>query len=72
MSRRYKPRSDKGHPKHRLIPVWQPELDRQGLARTLLLLAQHLDDQQHAEAKPPPDRPNRDDTDPTSERRKSP
>ena len=31
--------------RHRLTPVWKKELDREALARTLLLLAMHLDEQ---------------------------
>lgn len=31
---------------HRLSPAWSAELDREGLARALLLLAMHLDEKQ--------------------------
>ncbi|MDZ5144144.1 hypothetical protein [Microbacterium testaceum] len=30
--------------RHRVIPVWRRELDREGFARALLLLAMHLDE----------------------------
>lgn len=30
--------------RHRLIPVWRQQLDREGFARALLLLAIHLDE----------------------------
>lgn len=31
--------------RHRVTPVWRTELDREGLARALLLLAMHLDEE---------------------------
>lgn len=30
--------------RHRLVPVWKRELDREAFARALLLLAMHLDE----------------------------
>lgn len=30
--------------RHRLTPVWRQQLDREGFARALLLLAMHLDE----------------------------
>jgi hypothetical protein len=39
-----KEKKNPASPRHRLIPVWRTELDRQGLARALLLLAMHLDE----------------------------
>lgn len=29
---------------HRLTPIWKDKVDREGLARVLLLLAMHLDE----------------------------
>lgn len=35
-----------GH--HRLTPIWKDKVDREGLARVLLLLAMHLDETRRA------------------------
>lgn len=32
--------------RHRIVPVWKQDFDREAFARTLLLLAMHLDEQQ--------------------------
>lgn len=42
MSRRPIPRASR----HRIVPVWREEIDREAFARALLLLVMHLDEKE--------------------------
>jgi hypothetical protein len=38
-------KNDQSSRRHGILPVWKKEIDREGIARAMLLLAMHLDEQ---------------------------